>query len=140
MPGGSGGFWRGTTGAGATGLPQEGDRIECLVRPDYNIAATLNDVYLSRIYFGPDNTQSVGHRGFYLKEGTPPRASPTRDKAACTYTRSFLQDTGSGPVYRIPRNFQRTQSVLHVWHNLSIQKLKIIKITVIRRQNSISIN
>lgn len=54
--------------AGATGLPQEGDRIECLVRPDYNIAATLNDVYLSRIYFGPDNTQSVGHRGFYLKE------------------------------------------------------------------------
>lgn len=56
--------------AGATGLPQEGDRIECLVRPDYNIAATLNDVYLSRIYFGPDNTQSVGHRGFYLKEGT----------------------------------------------------------------------
>lgn len=56
--------------AGATGLPQEGDRIECLVRPDYNIAATLNDVYLSRIYFGPDNTQSVGHRGFCLKEGT----------------------------------------------------------------------
>ena len=54
--------------AGATGLPQEGDRIECLVRPDYNIAARLNDVYLSRIYFGPNNTQNVGHTGFYLKE------------------------------------------------------------------------
>ena len=54
--------------AGETGLPQEGDRIECLVCPDGYIAATLNDVYLSRVHFGPDNTQSVGHRGFYLKE------------------------------------------------------------------------
>ncbi len=54
--------------AGETGLPQEGDRIECLVCPDYNIAATLNDIYLSRVYFGPANTQNVGHRGFYLKE------------------------------------------------------------------------
>lgn len=41
---------------------------QILSKSGYNIAATLNDVYLSRIYFGPDNTQSVGHRGFYLKE------------------------------------------------------------------------
>lgn len=53
--------------AGATGRPQEGDRIECLVRPDYYIAAE-HAVYLSRVYFGPDNTQSVGWNGFYLKE------------------------------------------------------------------------
>lgn len=57
--------WR--DAAGATGLPQEGDRIECLVRPDHYIAAA-HSAYLARVYFGPANTQAVGWNGFYLKE------------------------------------------------------------------------
>lgn len=46
--------------AGATGLPQEGDRIKCLVRPDYNIAARLNDVYLRAFISGPTIRRTWG--------------------------------------------------------------------------------
>ena len=55
--------------AGATGLPQEGDRIELLERPNANYAADYSP-YLLRVSFGPTNTQNVAWSGFCLKEGT----------------------------------------------------------------------
>lgn len=53
--------------AGATGLPQEGDRIELLERPNANYAADYTP-YLLRVSFGPTNTQNVAWSGFCLKE------------------------------------------------------------------------
>lgn len=53
--------------AGATGLPQEGDRIELLERPNANYAADYSP-YLLRVSFGPTNTQNVAWSGFCLKE------------------------------------------------------------------------
>lgn len=53
--------------AGATGLPQEGDRIELLERPNANYAADYTP-YLLCVSFGPTNTQNVAWSGFCLKE------------------------------------------------------------------------